>query len=86
MPLDGLPIQNLFCKRTRVGADEQTQFKQIHPDATAVFTGNDPYAGPGWRYVDNGYTYSGFYKKVREVFNLDQVDALLRAQEKAAGN
>ena len=86
MPLDGLPIQNLFCKRTRVAADEQKQFKEIHPDATAVFTGNDPYAGPGWRYVDNGYTYSEFYKKVREVFNLDQVDALLRAQEKAAGN
>lgn len=82
MPLDGLDIQNLFCKKTRVGADEQNQFKEIHPDATAVFTGIDPYAGPGWRYTDNGYHYTEFYKKVREVFNLDQVDALIRAQEK----
>lgn len=85
MPLDGLSIQNLFCKQTRVGADEQKQFKEIHPDATAVFTGRDPYAGPGWRYTDNGYHYTEFYKKVREVFNLDQVDKLLRAQEQATG-
>lgn len=83
MPLDGLDIQNLFCKKTRVGADEQNQFKEIHPDATAVFTGSDPYAGAGWRYTDNGYHYTEFYKKVREVFNLDQVDALIRAQENA---
>lgn len=86
MPLDGLPIQNLFCKQTRVNAEEQTTFKEIHPDATAVFTGKDPYAGAGWRYTDNGYHYTEFYKKVREVFNLDQVDALIRAQEKAGEN
>lgn len=85
MPLDGLPIQNLFCKQTRVAADEQKQFKEIHPDATAVFTGRDPYAGAGWRYTDNGYHYTEFYKKVREVFNLDQVDQLIRAQQAAQG-
>ena len=85
MPLDGLPIQNLFCKQTRVAADEQKQFKEIHPDATAVFTGRDPYAGAGWRYTDNGYHYTEFYKKVREVFNLDQVDKLIRAQQAAEG-
>lgn len=84
MPLDGLEIQNLFCKQTRVGAEEQKQFKEIHENATAVFTGRDPYAGAGWRYVDNGYKYTEFYKKVREVFDLDAVDAVLRAQEAAA--
>ncbi len=86
MPLDGLDIQNLFCKRTKVGAEEQKVFKEIHPDATAVFTGNDPYAGPGWRYTDYGYTYTEFYKKVRQVFGYDQVDKALRAQQAAAGN
>lgn len=86
MPLDGLGIRNLFCKRTRVPAEEQKQFKEIHPDAVAVFTGNDPYAGPGWRYTDYGYTYTDFYKRVREVFNLDSVDKVLRAQKAAEGN
>lgn len=86
MPLDGLDIQNLFCKRTKVDADEQKQFQEIHPDATAVFTGNDPYAGPGWRYTDYGYTYTDFYKRVREVFDLDSVDQALKAQQAAEGN
>lgn len=86
MPLDGLDIRNLFCKRTRVAAEEQKQFKEIHPDATAVFSGNDPYAGPGWRYTDYGYTYTDFYKRVREVFDLDSVDKVLRAQQAAEGN
>lgn len=83
MPLDGLPIQNLFCKQTRVNAEEQKLFKEIHEGSTAVFTGKDPYAGAGWRYVDNGYTYTEFYKKVRQVFHLDEVDAVLRAQQAA---
>ena len=85
MPLDGLDIQNLFCKQTRVSAEEQKQYKEIHEGTVAVFSGKDPYAGAGWRYVDNGYTYTEFYKKVRQVFNLDEVDARLRAQEKAEG-
>lgn len=83
MPLDGLGIQNLFCKQTRVPAEEQTQFKEIHEGCTAVFSGRDPYAGPGWRYVDNGYTFTDFYKRVREVFDLDSVDRVLRAQQAA---
>lgn len=83
MPLDGLPIQNLFCKQTRVPAEEQKQFNEIHEGCTAVFSGKDPYAGPGWRYTDYGYTYTEFYKKVRQVFDLDQVDKALRAQEAA---
>ena len=83
MPLDGLDIQNLFCKQTRVNAEEQKQYKEIHEGTVAVFTGRDPYAGAGWRYVDNGYTYTEFYKKVREVFDLDEVDARLRAQQAA---
>jgi len=80
-PLDGLPIQNLFCKQTRVLAEEQKTFKEIHEGSTAVFTGRESYAGPGWRYTDYGHTFTDFYKKVREVFDLDAVDARLKAQE-----
>lgn len=82
-PLEELPIQNLFCKQTRVNAAEQNAFKEAHSSATAVFTGKEAYAGPGWRYTDNGYTYTDFYKRVREVFDLDAVDKVLRAQEQA---
>ena len=50
-----------------------------------MFSGNDPYAGPGWRHTDYGYTYTDFYKRVREVFDLDSVDQVLRAQKAAEG-
>lgn len=79
--LDAVPIQNLFCKQTRVNAEAQEHFKEFHADCTAVFTGREPYAGPGWRYTDNGYHYTDFYQRVRDVFNLDAVDATIRAQE-----
>lgn len=82
MPLDGLPMELLFCKQTRVPAEEQKQFKEVHEDCLATFTGRDPYAGPGWRYVDNGRTFTEIYKKVREVFKLDQVDKLIAAGAK----
>lgn len=77
--LDTLPMEQLFCKRTRVGADEQKLFKQIHPDCIATFYGNEAYAGPGWRYTDYGHTFTEIYKKVREVFHLDDVDKLIEA-------
>ena len=32
-----------------------------------------------------GYKYTDFYKKVREVFDLDSVDKVLRAQQEAEG-
>lgn len=82
MPLDGLPMELLFCKRTQVPAEEQKIFKEVHEDCIATFTGKDPYAGPGWRYVDNGKTFTEIYKKVREVFNLDAADKLIAAGAK----
>lgn len=83
MPLDGLPLELLFCKQTRVNAEEQKIFKEVHEDCIATFYGKDPYAGPGWRYTDNGHTFTEPYKKVREVFKLDEVDKRLKAQEDA---
>lgn len=78
-PLDGIIMEQLFCKKTKVPPEEQQTFKDIHEGCIATFTGKDPYAGPGWRYKDNGRTFTDIYKKVREVFKLDQVDALIKA-------
>lgn len=83
MPLDGLPLERLFCKQTRVPAAEQKVFTEIHEDCIATFYGKEAYAGPGWRYVDNGRTFTEIYKKVREVFNYDAADAIIKASEGA---
>lgn len=72
-PLDGLPLERFSCKQTRVPASEQKIFQEIHPDCVTNFYGKDPYAGAGWRYVDNGKTYTEIYKKVREVFRYDDL-------------
>ena len=72
-PLDGLPLERFACKQTRVPASEQKVFQEIHPDCVTNFYGKDPYAGAGWRYVDNGKTYTEIYKKVREVFGYDDL-------------
>lgn len=82
-PLDGLPLEQLFCKQTRVPASEQKVFKEIHEGCIATFYGKEAYAGPGWRYTDSGKTYTEIYKKVREVFNYDAADALIRASDGA---
>lgn len=71
--LDGLQLEQFMCKQTRVGASEQKVFNEIHPDCITNFYGKEPYAGAGWRYVDNGKTYTEIYKKVREVFGLDDL-------------
>lgn len=78
LALDGLPLERLSCKQTRVPANEQKIFKELHPDCLAMFTGTEPYAGAGWRYIDNGIHYTEIYKKVREVFDYDSLDAILK--------
>ena len=72
-PLDGLPLERLMSIHTWVQPDEQKIFQEIHPDCwTTFYYGNQPY-GKGWRYDDNGMTYSAIYKKVREVFGYDNM-------------
>ena len=71
--LDGLPLEQFMCKQTRVPAAEQKVFKEIHPDCITNFYGKESYAGAGWRYKDNGKTYTEIYKKVREVFDYDDL-------------
>ena len=71
--LDGLPLEQFMCKQTRVPAAEQKVFNEIHPKCVTNFYGKEPYAGAGWRYVDNGKTFTEIYKKVREVFGYDDM-------------
>ena len=83
-PLDGLPLERFMSIHTPVSAGEQKIFRQIHPDCwTTFYYGNQPF-GKGWRYDDNGLTYSAMYKKVREVFDLDSIpQAWIDAENKA---
>ena len=70
--LDGLPLERFVAKHTPIPGKEQKIFLEIHPDCWTHFGGSFPY-GQGWRYDDNGRTYSEIYKKVRKVFDLDSI-------------
>lgn len=86
--LDALPLERFVYLKPKASTAEQNTFLSIHPkgECITVFYGySNPY-GYGWRYNDNGKTMFWYYKDViREVFNYDQVDANVKAQEKAAG-
>ena len=81
-PLDGLPLERFFCIHSRVGAEEQKIFQQIHDTCwTHFYAGDNPY-GIGWRY-DDSRTYSEIYKKIREIWNYDKLDKIVAAQKDA---
>ena len=84
-PLDGLPLERFVCLSPKASTSEQNTFMSIHPKGTCitVFYGySNPY-GYGWRYDDNGKTMFWYYKDViRQVFEYDKADAILKAQEK----
>ncbi len=72
MPLDGLPLERFVCLKPKVTPDEQEIFMAIHPDCWTRFLGSQPY-GIGWRYDDNGKTYSEYYRKIRDIFGYDDM-------------
>ena len=72
MPLDGLPLERFVAVRSQVPPAEQETFMSIHPDCWTRFLGTQPY-GIGWRYDDNGMTYSEIYLKIREIFGYDDM-------------
>ena len=79
------PIEFMHCILNQIPEEQEKAFDESHPDAITVWRGKQPY-GYGWRYVDDGYTFTDYYKKVREVFDLDEVDKRLKAQEAAKKN
>lgn len=72
MPLDGLPLERFVCLNPKVSPAEQEIFMSIHEDCWTRFLGSQPY-GIGWRYDDNGMTYSEYYLKIREIFGYDDM-------------
>lgn len=72
IPLDGLPLERFVCLSPKVYYTEQEIFMQLHPDCWTRFLGSQPY-GIGWRYDDNGVTYSEIYLKIREIFGYDDM-------------
>ena len=84
--LDGLRLERFVYLKPKVSTAEQNTFISIHPkgECITVFYGYSMPYSYGWRYNDNGKTMFWYYKDViREVFNYDQADAILKAQEDA---
>lgn len=85
-PLDGLKLERFVYLSPKASTKEQNTFMTIHPKAECitVFYGYSQPYGYGWRYDDNGKTMFWYYKDViRKVFNYDQADKILKAQENA---
>ena len=85
-PLDALKLERFVYLSPKASTKEQNTFLTIHPKAECitVFYGYSQPYGYGWRYDDNGKTMFWYYKDViREVFNYDQADKILKAQENA---
>ena len=85
-PLDGLKLERFVYLQPKASTKEQNTFLTIHPKAECitVFYGYSQPYGYGWRYDDNGKTMFWYYKDViREVFEYDKADKILKAQEDA---
>ena len=85
-PLDALELERFVYLKPKASTKEQNTFTTIHPkgECITVFYGYSMPYSYGWRYDDNGKTMFWYYKDViRKVFNYDQADAILKAQEGA---
>ena len=67
--LDSLPMDTLCATGSKVDAQEQTRFTQLHPDCLVQFRGDNPYSSP-WRYTDDGKA-NEYYGMLRKVFDYD---------------
>lgn len=77
--LADLPLERLCSVKGKLSGTNLKEAKAQHPDCWFRTDGTQPY-GKGWRYDDGGYTFSAIYKKVREVFNYDEIDKILAEQ------
>jgi len=83
-PVQDLPMQQFVAILNQIPDEMEKAYDESHPDCVTLWRGKQPY-GYGWRYIDNGYTFSEDYKIIREVFDLDTVDKNLKAQQAAQG-
>lgn len=85
-PLDALKLERFVYLNPKASTKEQNTFTAIHPkgECITIFYGYSQPYGYGWRYDDNGKTMFWYYKDViREVFEYDKADKILKAQEDA---
>lgn len=78
-PIEDLPLERFICLGPKMDKETQAAFEENHPDCWVRFTGNNPLS-LGWKYDDIGETYSEYYKFIRQIFNLDEVDRRLAQQ------
>ncbi len=75
-----LPLEQLCAVQSKIMWADWEQIIKLHPDCAIRYDGTQPY-GTGWRYKKSG-AYTDIYKRVREVFDLDEVDKLIAAGAK----
>lgn len=71
-PIMGLDLEKLSCLGGTVGEDQREAYLEKHPECLLTYKGKQPY-GYGWRYDDNGYTYSAIYRRIRDIFGYDNM-------------
>ena len=79
-PLYELPLEQLCAVKSKIQWASWEKIMEVRPDCTIRYDGSQPY-GTGWRYKRSG-AFTDIYKRVREVFNLDEVDKLIAAGAK----
>ena len=67
-PLNGAPLERLCSVSSKAPPQEQERFRQAHPNCLTLFRGKQPY-GYCWRYEKDGYTPTGYYALLKEVFH-----------------
>lgn len=75
-----LPLEQLCAVKSKIQWSSWEDIMELHPDCTIRYDGSQPY-GTGWRYKRSG-AYTDIYARVREVFDLDEVDKLIAAGAK----
>lgn len=79
-PIWDLPLERFVCLGPKMDQETRTAYEEEHPDCWVRFKGKDPLS-LGWKYDDEGTIKSEYYLFIREVFNLDEVDARLAKQK-----
>lgn len=79
-PIWDLPLERFVCLGPKMDQEIRDAYEEEHPDCWVRFKGKDPLS-LGWKYDDEGTIKSEYYLFIREVFDLDEVDARLAKQK-----
>lgn len=65
-----MPLERFNCMQNKIPESQQTKFLNGHPNCLTRFSGTQCY-GYGWRYDDDGITFSEYYANMRVIFMYD---------------